>query len=306
MKLKNRVLAGMAMATMFTGMFATGVSAATETYANGDYVATSTMYKNNSGVINTEAKSACDVYFSEEATVTLTDDSTVITWYVETADYTGFNMEAVDNFIVTYEETTYEAVIDFDSEVEAIINDTVMMGHVMTLTLPAAAIDTIVNDGLLVSSYIPAMAGYANGAYATQTYWVKLSDVTVAPTDASKQTSSVNATVTPNEPSYTVTVPASIALGSLSRETDNVVAFDVKVETADFDGDSVEVVAVGNGTITDGTDSLAFTNDFGSQTATASTTLTGNITVLAANVAAVEAGNYTGTTSFVINYYAAE
>ena len=303
MRLRDKVISGVtAVALLVPAMSGTALAASTN-YANGEYVATSTMYRDSSGVINTASTSSCDTFFTKEAEITLTDDSTIITWYVESA--TDYGMNPVDNFTVTYDGATYDAVIDFGNDVQKEINGEMHAANEMTLTLPAEAIETITTDGLLVSSYIPAMAGYANGAYATQSYWVLLSSVRTAPAESNTQTSTVTADVEKNASTYTVTVPASVALGTLSKTEDTSVAFDVTVEAENFENESIDVAAVSKGTLTsDGDDTIAFTNDFGTQTATESTTLTGNINVSASDVASVKGGNYTGTTTFTISYFA--
>ncbi|MBR1623533.1 MAG: hypothetical protein IJ675_06465, partial [Pseudobutyrivibrio sp.] len=298
MKLRNRIISSLTATTLLATVFSGTAFAATDAYANGDYVATSRMYKDSSGTINLDAKSSCEAFFSNEAYVTLTDDATTIVWYVESA--TDYGMNTIDNFTVTYDGNTYDAVIDFDNDVIKEINSEDHNANKVTLTLPAAAIDTVVNEGLLASSYVPAMAGYANGAYATPSYWVKLSDVQKAPTESSTQSSTVTAEVEKNTSSYIVTVPSQVALGTLSKTEDTTVAFDVIVEAEYFEDESIEVAAKENGEIvSEKDDSIEFTNDFGTQSATESTTLTGNINVKAADVAAAKGGNYTGTTTFV-------
>lgn len=300
MNLKAKLISGLTSLALVGTLFSQTAFAATETYANGEYTANSTMYKNSSGVINTSATSSCDNFFAHEVEVTLTDDATTVVWYMESA--TDYGMNPVDNFTVTYNDASYDAVIDFENDVVKEINGESHNANKVTLTLPADAIDALVNDGLLVASYVPAM-----GSWGNVTYWAKLSNIQVAPAETFTQTSELTASVDKNTPNYTVTVPSSIALGTLSRTEDTSVEFNVEVEADYFEDESVEIVASAAGKlISDADDEIAFANDFGTQTATESTSLSGNIKVNASDVASAKGGNYTGTTTFVINYYEGE
>ncbi len=308
MKLKSKVLAMLATVTVFSSVLATPVVAATETYANGDYTATVHMYKE----ADPTALSMCDPIFDHDAEVQLTDDATIITIYVAypIPNYSTLGTEGtLLDVVATYNDVEYEAALDVTSLTERELDETsALFGttagesyptEAITFTLPADAITTAVGDGIYLSAYVNSVMN------STQYFYMKLTDVAKVATESTTQESTLTAEVEANVPSYTVTVPATVALGTLSKEEDTVVPFEVSVEAVNFDGDAVEVVAVGNGTLTSGENTLAFINDFGSQKVTESATLTGNITVLADNVAAAKAGNYTGTTSFVINYYAA-
>ena len=108
------------------------------------------------------------------------------------------------------------------------------------------------------------------------------------------------------QPTYSVTVPASVALGELSTEQDTVKDISVQVSANNLtEGSYIEVSAEAEGKLSSEGNTISYTNSFGTQQASAESTLTGQITVKAADVANAAAGNYTGTANFTINYYAA-
>lgn len=107
-------------------------------------------------------------------------------------------------------------------------------------------------------------------------------------------------------PTYTVTVPGSVELGTLSTEEDNSSPYTVDVAASNLNG-TLSVSAPETGNLTSGDNTLAFANSFGTQNVTADTEngkLSGAISVSASDVAAAAAGNYTGTTTFSITYSA--
>ena len=300
MKLRNQIISGLAAVALIVPAVSGTAFAESSNYENGNYAAASAMYKDASGAINTASKSSCDTFFASTADVTLTDDSTIITWYVEDDADNDYGVETIDSFIATYDGTEYTAVIYSDVLVQKEINGATHNANPVVLTLPAEAIETATTDGLYIASYVPAMGSWGNVAY-----WAVLSDLTVTTAQSSYKASEVTATVEKNASTYTVTVPTSVSLGTLSRTEDKSVEFEVSVEANDFaDDEYIEISAVASGKlVSSGDDEIAFANDFGTQTANETTSLTGNLSVLASDVANVAGGNYTGTTTFSISYY---
>lgn len=95
-------------------------------------------------------------------------------------------------------------------------------------------------------------------------------------------------------------------MGTLSTEKDNVTEYSVEVDAANLNGE-LTISAPSAGSLTNGDNTLAFANSFGSQSVTedvADKTLSGKLTVSGADVAKAAAGNYTGTTTFMISYAA--
>lgn len=115
-------------------------------------------------------------------------------------------------------------------------------------------------------------------------------------------------------PSYSILVPASLGMGALSSQKDNLQEYDITVKTSESKG-TITVSTPENGTLTSGKNSLAFTNKFGTQSVSLSngsvwtkkdsvmqTKLHGTIGITAEDTANAAAGNYTGTTTFTITH----
>ena len=82
--------------------------------------------------------------------------------------------------------------------------------------------------------------------------------------------------------------------------------YPVKVAASDLKG-TLSISAPETGVLSSGENTLAFSNDFGTQSITEDTALTslsGQLTVAREAVASAAAGNYTGTTSFTVTYTA--
>ena len=61
----------------------------------------------------------------------------------------------------------------------------------------------------------------------------------------------------PSEPTYTVTVPSAVSMGTLSSEAENKQAYDVTVKAADLNG-TLSVKAPESGTLNSGKNTLEF------------------------------------------------
>lgn len=111
-------------------------------------------------------------------------------------------------------------------------------------------------------------------------------------------------------PSYEVTVPLSLAMGTLKSWEDNVREYDISVTFGEKEG-SVVVEAPEGGFLYAGDNSLPFSNNFGTRTFQIGSSARadsggersrGMITIEGTDVASAEPGNYTGTTTFTITY----
>lgn len=105
-------------------------------------------------------------------------------------------------------------------------------------------------------------------------------------------------------PAYTVQIPTAVSLGTLLPAGDNVQDYTLSVKSKEKSG-SVIVSAPGSGFLYQGKHSLAFSNDFGTQTiqlSDDSIQLGGRILILGKDVLKAAPGNYSGTTVFSIQY----
>lgn len=172
--------------------------------------------------------------------------------------------------------------------------------------------------------YVPAMSNlngeingiyFENGTFSVKSivtmYWDSLTRLGEEQGGSKSMQISAEVAEKTSSPSYTVSVPDSIAMGSLEQNSDNIQPYDISVSRTDKEG-VVTVSAPEGGILYSGSNTLAFSNDFGTQTFDASeesaarsgeeTVLRGNIIIAGEAVSAAAAGNYTGTTTFTISY----
>ena len=311
--LKRFASAALAL-TLVAGMNIMPVFADEATPANGDYTAT-IHFHNGSNPAN---YSMCDSIFAHTADVTLTDDSAELTFYVA-YPIPSYSDQGTDGTIkdveMTYSDTTYTGVSDIDTKAEKTFDTTgTLFGinagdelttQAVTVELPREAVESF-SDGIKTSAYVNVVMN------TTQNFVVKVTDMkknageTTGATKTETKSAEVTADVLAAGPSYSVTIPASIALGTLSTSEDTTADFDVEVTAEALGNGRVEIKTAASGQLKSGANSLAFTNNFGTQETSVTATLTGKLTVKATDVQKAASGNYTGTANFTINYYAGE
>lgn len=308
MSILKRVASVAMVLTLAAGLNVMPVLAAETAPENGDY--TATIHFHNAS--NPANYSMCDSIFAHTADVTLTDENAELTFYVA-YPIPAFSNKGADGTIkdvkMTVNETEYDGKLDITTkEKKTFDTDSAGFGikagdelptEAVTVSLPRAAVDSF-GDGIDTSAYVNVVME------STQNFKVKLTGLTkvTAPTETTKQTATVTADVAAPTAAYSVTIPQSVAMGTLSAEKDTTPAFTVEVTATNLGTGKVEVSTAAAGELRSGENKLAFANDFGTKSATETTSLTGNITVKAADVQKAAAGNYTGTANFTINYYA--
>lgn len=314
-KFFNRFVSTALALTLVAGLNGLTAFAAEESTENGSYTGTIHFYKAS----DSTSLSMCDSIFAHEADITLTDSAAEVTFYVA-YPIPAFSSQGTDGTIkdvtVTYDGATYEATSDITTKPSKTFDTTgsifgITAGEsyttqVVSVSLPRSAADSF-DEGLAVSAYVNVVMMTTQEFTAKVTDLVKTSDDTSSDeaTETTTKEVEVTAEVAAPAATYTVTIPESVALGTLSADEDN--SFDYKVEVAaeNLGTGYVEVVTAKEGSLTSGSNTLAFTNSFGTQKTSTDATLTGAFAVKAADVKAAAAGNYTGTVNFNINYYAA-
>lgn len=312
MKLK-KILSGAVTAALLGTMMCTTAFAAD--YANGEYTG-EIHFLNANGSGN---NSMCDPIFCHEAEVVLTDDAAELTFYVA-YPIPAFSDQGTDgtikDVVFTVDGTEYAAESDITAKPEKVFDtDDSLFGisagdelptQVLSVELPRDVLDELAAGTVSASAYVNVFMN------TTQNFFVKVTDLQAAGGSQETETDSQDMQITAevkeevSTPSYTVTVPASVAMGSLSTEQENALSYTVKVEAADLNG-TISVSAPQEGSLVSGENSLSFANSFGTQTVSADTEgtdLEGTISITAEAVAAAAAGNYTGTTTFAISYAA--
>ncbi len=301
----KRLVAGILAATM---MLSTGAMTASATeLTDGDYKATFDLYQDGQ-----ETLSMCDPLFGAEADVTVSGDDATIKFYVANpiGVFGEFENGTLSTFTMTYDGANYEGSIEVKNE-DAVYFDKssaasfgIEAGNTyscdtVTVTVPVAA---ITQDKVDMSATVTAMGNLTEFDCEFLTFTAVNDDAADDDAAGDVKEVPVTATVEVNNTTYTVTVPETVPFGTLSSAEDNTVNFAVEVEVnAGNDNKAVQVSAEATGELAAGTEAIAFTNSFGTQTFAATGTGNGTLTVLADAVAGIAAGEYAGTVSFAIS-----
>lgn len=307
--LKHMTSAALAL-VMAIGIGATAASAAAP-YADGDYTGkVAFLHATN------ENSSMCNVLFDHDADIKVTGENAEITVYAvfPVPSFPSMGTDGTLKYMsITIDGTEYKAVSDISTKPERVFDETnpgfnVTAGEkyptqVMTFTVPTAKLDSL-STAVQASAFVnPIM----NSEVAMR---FQLTDITgsaapeVQPSETSTKGMNITAEIAAPAPSYTVTIPESVSMGSLSTETDNVFDYKVDVDAKNLGNGSVEVSAPSEGVLNNGEHQLAFANSFGTQKTSETAALNGEFSIAAKNVASAAAGNYTGTATFTIRYFA--
>lgn len=313
MRLKKLMTGALSVAMLGTMMCSTAFAA---DYADGDYKG-EIHFLNANG---TGAASMCDPIFVHEAEMTLDADGAELTFYVA-YPIPAFPDLGTDgtilDVVLTVDGTEYTAESDITTKPEKVFDTTsglfgITAGEsyptqVLTVDLPRDAVDDLEAGTVSASAYVNSVMN------STQNFFIQVTDlqsVGGTPQEPSADTKDMQITANVEEsasaPSYTVTVPSSVELGTLSTEKDNAMVYAVDVKASDLNG-TVSVTAPESGSLTSDGNTLAFANSFGTQNVNAdteNTKLSGTISIGKDAVSAAKAGNYTGTTTFSITYKA--
>lgn len=316
----NRFTSAALAMTLVAGLSGiTAFAAEDSTLKNGTYEGNIHFYKAS----DASSLSMCDTIFAHDADITLTDDSANVTFYVA-YPIPAFPTQGTDGTIkdvtFTYNDTEYVADYDISSQPVKTFDTTgslfgITAGEsyeteVVNVSLPREAVNDF-EDGIAVSAYVNVVM------MSTQNFTVKITDLSQTSSDdntssdnqATETTTKeveVSAEIAAPAASYTVTIPESVTLGTLSADIDTAFDYNVEVTAQNLGDGYVEVVTDAAGNLKSGNNSLAFTNSFGTQKTSTDAILNGTFAVKAADVKAAAAGNYTGTVNFNINYYAAK
>lgn len=312
----NKIVSGAAVAAMLGTMMCTTAFAAD--YTDGNYTG-EIHFLNANG---TGAASMCDPIFVHEAELALTADNAELTFYVA-YPIPAFPELGTDgtilDVVLTVNDTQYTAESDTTTKPEKVFDTTATLfgitegesypTQVLTVDLPRDAVDDLEAGTVSASAYVNSVMN------STQNFFIQVTNIQSVggETEPAEETQDMEITANVEEvvsaPTYTVTVPASVAMGTLSAEegANNALDYTVDVAASNLNGGTLSITAPGTGNLENGDNTLAFSNSFGTQTVdadTEGTQLSGAINVAASDVAAAAAGNYTGTTTFSITYAA--
>ena len=309
----NKIVSGAAVAAMLGTMMCTTAFAAD--YTDGNYTG-EIHFLNANG---TGAASMCDPIFVHEAELALTADNAELTFYVAypIPSFPDLGTDGtILDVVLTVDGTEYTAESDITTKPEKVFDTTAKLfgitegesypTQVLTVDLPRDAVDDLEAGTVSASAYVNSVMN------STQNFFIQVTNIQSVggETEPAEETQDMEITANVEEvvsaPDYTITVPSTVALGTLSTEEDNSLPYTVDVVASNLNG-TLSVSAPETGNLTNGDNTLAFSNSFGTKTVTedtAGTELSGAISVSASDVAAAAAGNYTGTTTFSITYSA--
>lgn len=309
----NKIVSGAAVAAMLGTMMCTTAFAAD--YTDGDYTGEiHFLNANGSGDY-----SMCDPIFVHEAELALTADNAELTFYVAypIPSFPDLGTDGtILDVVLTVDGTEYTAESDITTKPEKVFDTTASLfgitegesypTQVLTVDLPRDAVDDLEAGTVSASAYVNSVMN------STQNFFIQVTNIQSVggETEPAEETQDMQISADVEEvvsaPDYTITVPSTVALGTLSTEEDNSLPYTVDVAASNLNG-TLSVSAPETGNLTSGDNTLAFANSFGTQNVTADTEngkLSGAISVSASDVAAAAAGNYTGTTTFSITYAA--
>lgn len=309
----NKIVSGAAAAAMLGTMMCTTAFAAD--YTDGNYTG-EIHFLNANG---TGAASMCDPIFVHEAELALTADNAELTFYVAypIPSFPDLGTDGtILDVVLTVDGTEYTAESDITTKPEKVFDTTASLfgitegesypTQVLTVDLPRDAVDDLEAGTVNASAYVNSVMN------STQNFFIQVTNIQSVggETEPAEETQDMQISADVEEvvsaPDYTITVPSTVALGTLSTEKDNSLPYTVDVAASNLNG-TLSVSAPETGNLTSGDNTLAFANSFGTQNVTADTEngkLSGAISVSASDVAAAAAGNYTGTTTFSITYAA--
>lgn len=308
----NKIVSGAAAAAMLGTMMCTTAFAAD--YIDGNYTG-EIHFLNANG---TGAASMCDPIFVHQAELALTADNAELTFYVA-YPIPAFPDLGTDgtilDVVLTVDGTEYTAESDTTTKPEKIFDtESSLFGitegesyptQVLTVDLPRDAVDDLEAGTVSASAYVNSVMD------STQNFFIQVTNIQsvggeTEPADTEDMQITADVQEVVSEPTYMVTVPDKVELGTLSTKEDKSLSYTVGVAASNLNG-TLSVSAPETGNLTSGDNTLAFANSFGTQNVTADTEngkLSGAISVSASDVAAAAAGNYTGTTTFSITYSA--
>ena len=308
----NKIVSGAAAAAMLGTMMCTTAFAAD--YTDGNYTG-EIHFLNANG---TGAASMCDPIFVHEAELALTADNAELTFYVAypIPSFPDLGTDGtILDVVLTVDGTEYTAESDTTTKPEKIFDtESSLFGitegesyptQVLTVDLPRDAVDDLEAGTVSASAYVNSVMD------STQNFFIQVTNIQsvggeTEPADTEDMQITADVQEVVSEPTYMVTVPDKVELGTLSTKEDKSLSYTVGVVASNLNG-TLSVSAPETGNLTSGDNTLAFANSFGTQNVTADTEngkLSGAISVSASDVAAAAAGNYTGTTTFSITYAA--
>ena len=312
----KRAVAGAVSLCMMLGMGAVSAFAAGP-YTNGDYTAKVAFLHETK-----DQASMCNVLFDHDADIKVADGTAALSVYAA-YPVPAFADQGADgtvkNVVMTLGGETYAAVTDLETKPLREFDESnpafgvtagqTLPTQVLTFKIPADQLDGLAEAPAKTDAYVNVVMNTDVVFRLKVTDIVKAGsepDVDILPDETQQQTMQVTANVEAPQPTYSFTIPEAVAMGTLSAEKDNAVAYTVDVSTENQGAGRVVVSAPAEGELTNSDNTLVFTNSFGTQETSVTKQMNGEFRISAEAVKAAAAGNYTGSTTFTVSYFAAK
>ena len=317
-KMVRKIVSGAMALCMVAGMGAVSAFAAGP-YADGEYTATLTMLHETK-----DQPSMCDPLFDKTADITVKGDTATVKLYTANP-VPAFATQGADgtvkNVVMTLDDVQYPAESDMNTKpLREFDADNALFGinagdklpcQVLTLNIPTAKLDSLATAPAQTDAYVNVVMN------TDVIFRLKLENITKVggtepqpqvpeATETSQKGMNITADVAAPAAKYSVVIPETIAMGTLSAEKDNVAAYTVDVTAQNLGSGKVVVAADAEGVLNSAESTLAYTNTFGTQETSVTAALNGEFHVSAAAVKAAVAGDYAGTAIFNISYFAAK
>ena len=225
----NKIVSGAAAAAMLGTMMCTTAFAAD--YTDGDYTGEiHFLNANGSGDY-----SMCDPIFVHEAELALTADNAELTFYVAypIPSFPDLGTDGtILDVVLTVDGTEYTAESDITTKPEKVFDTTATLfgitegesypTQVLTVDLPRDAVDDLEAGTVSASAYVNSVMN------STQNFFIQVTNIQSVggETEPAEETQDMEITANVEEvvsaPDYTITVPSTVALGTLSTEEDKL------------------------------------------------------------------------------------
>ena len=253
----NKIVSGAAVAAMLGTMMCTTAFAAD--YTDGNYTG-EIHFLNANG---TGAASMCDPIFVHEAELALTADNAELTFYVAypIPSFPDLGTDGtILDVVLTVDGTEYTAESDITTKPEKVFDTTASLfgitegesypTQVLTVDLPRDAVDDLEAGTVSASAYVNSVMN------STQNFFIQVTNIQsvggeTEPADTEDMQITADVQEVVSEPTYMVTVPDKVELGTLSTEEDNSSPYTVDVAASNLNG-TLSVSAPETGNLTSG------------------------------------------------------
>ena len=289
-------------------------------YEDGNYTGTVTFLHETK-----DQASMCNVLFDHDADIVVNGENATISVYAAYPVPT-FADQGVDgtvkNVVMTLDGVQYPAVSDINTKPMREMDETnpafgveagkSLSTQILSFTVPAAKLGTMAAAPAKTDAYVNVVMN------TDVVFRIKLENIAkvgggsepdpdpVLPNETRTDKMQITAVIEAPAPTYSVTVPEAVAMGTLSDKEENSTAYTVDVTADNLGNGKVVVTSAAEGQLTNGDNTLAYANSFGTQETSVTAKLNGAFSVTADAVKAAAAGDYSGTANFDISYFAAK